>query len=80
MTDPNSEFDGIDLESAESTPLHEMVAESHELFMEMLDTGYEKRDALQIVAHILYDGMMSRFMGDIDDFDEDPDDLDEHPQ
>lgn len=71
----------VGLEDLETSPLREMVAETHEVYEELLAVGFEPRVASQIVAHILYDGMISRFLLDDDDEDfEEDDDSDEHSQ
>jgi len=64
----------LDLEIEDSTPLRDMVQEVHEMHGELLGVGFNMDQSLQIVAHILYDVMTSRFAiadDDEDDYDED---------
>ncbi len=44
--------------------------ETHEMFLELIESGFTEKVAAQIVANILYDIMASRFA----DYDDDEDD------
>jgi hypothetical protein len=65
----------VDLGIDDRTPLQDVVAEVHEMYGELIDIGFTADQGLQIVAHMLYDVMTSRFA--IDDDDEDDDDEDD---
>jgi hypothetical protein len=61
----------IDLGIQDTTPLRDVVEEVHEMYAELLEVGFNTDQSLQIVAHMLYDVMTSRFAEDEDDLDED---------
>ena len=62
----------VELELYEhTTPLREVTIETHEVFEELMASGFSEKQALKIVGHIMYDVMASRFMDDEDDEEDD---------
>lgn len=65
---------GTELDLEDITPLRGMVVESHELYEELIESGFTEKVAVQIIAHLLYDAVASRFMDEDDDeYDEEDD-------
>lgn len=63
MTDSNSPDSGDTAASLgldETSPLQNMLAEMHELHVELLKIGFDRRSASQIVAHIISDSLAYR--------------------
>lgn len=73
--------DGVELDLSldPTTPLKEFVAEAHEIFEELKKTGFEDKDALQVISNVVLEFMLYRgAFGDSDEYD-DEDDEDEDP-
>jgi hypothetical protein len=77
MTDSSEDF-GTSLGLEDVSPLRGMIMEAHEVYEELLAVGFEEGAARQIVAHILYDVLASRFIGD--DYDEEDDEFNDGHQ
>jgi hypothetical protein len=63
MTDSNSPDFGESTSALgldETSPLQNMLAEMHELHVELLKIGFDRRSASQIVAHIISDSLAYR--------------------
>lgn len=63
-----------DFDALEMTDLAVWTLESKEMYDELIAQGFPQPVAAQIIAHILYDVMTSRFEGsdDDDEWDDDP--------
>lgn len=58
------------------SPLQTMLAELHEVYVELLSIGFTERVATMIVAHMIQDAMMYRSTDDENDEQDDIDDDD----
>jgi len=69
MTEPSSEPESKLEDSLEQSDLAVWVMETKEMYEELLAQGYPQSVSAQIIGHILYDVMTSRFEDDTDDWD-----------
>jgi len=58
VPDPNETPSALGLD--ETSPLQNMLAEMHELHVELLRIGFDHRSASQIIAHIISDSLAYR--------------------
>ena len=64
---------GTELDLEDVTPLRGVMIETHEIYVELLESGFPEKVAVQIIAHMLYDVIASRFADDDDEYDEEDD-------